>query len=384
MDRPPANKTEQTQQYILNYIQERHLVHNDRLPPENDLCRTLNVSRVTVRAALKELEEKGLVYQRRGSGTFVGEHSLPQRAELTYVPYVAPSFSKYFRQMEILSGIEDYLKSRGMYVTFHSTGDQESRSEILLRLAEHGTRNVIVSPGSIGSAREREEFDDLLVRLRQMGCEATLVGHASRTITTDAVFADDLDIGRTAVEHLLRQGYRRPAYWFHDEAVYADGVQDDRCLGYRSALREHGLPDAPELICRILNREGNSDADFDRLAAEALDRVLQTAAPDAFFCCNDASALLLCGLLRVRGYRIPEDIGVVGVDALPMTESHDPPITTFDQPFFDMGRRAAQLCCARMADPQKEYEQIYMRTVLLARASTRPHRPAQADGEQEG
>lgn len=136
-DRPPANKTEQTQQYILNYIQERHLVHNDRLPPENDLCRTLNVSRVTVRAALKELEEKGLVYQRRGSGTFVGEHSLSQRAELTYVPYVAPSFSKYFRQMEILSGIEDYLKSRGMYVTFHSTGDRESRSEILPR--QHST-----------------------------------------------------------------------------------------------------------------------------------------------------------------------------------------------------------------------------------------------------
>lgn len=66
-----------------------------------------------------------------------------------------------------------------------------------------------------------------------------------------------------------------------------------------------------------------------------------------------------------------------------MTESHDPPLTTFDQPFFDMGRRAAQLCCARMADPRKEYEQIYMRTVLLARASTRPRRPAQADGGGE-
>lgn len=84
----------------------------------------------------------------------------------------------------------------------------------------------------------------------------------------------------------------------------------------------------------------------------------------------------------MRGYRIPEDIGIVGVDALPMTESHDPPITAFDQPFFDMGRRAAQLCCARMADPRKEYEQIYS-TVLLARASTRPHRTAQADGVDE-
>lgn len=190
-------------------------MHNDRLPPENDLRRTLNVSRVTVRAALKELEEKGLVYQRRGSGTFVGEHSLPQRAELTYVPYVAPSFSKYFRQMEILSGIEDYLKSRGMYVTFHSTGDRESRSEILLRLPH---------PGGHRRRRRRCAADD-----------------------------------------------RKPRSADHH---------------VRSAV-------------------------------------------------------------------------------------------------FRQGRRAAQLCCARMADPRKEYEQIYMRTVLLARASTRPRRPAQADGNGE-
>lgn len=65
-----------------------------------------------------------------------------------------------------------------------------------------------------------------------------------------------------------------------------------------------------------------------------------------------------------------------------MTESHDPPITTFDQPFFDRGA-APRSFAARMADPRKEYEQIYMRTVLLARASTRPHRTAQADGHGE-
>lgn len=43
----------------------------DRLPTEHELQRTYNVSRVTVRTALKRLEEDGLVSTQRGRGTFV-------------------------------------------------------------------------------------------------------------------------------------------------------------------------------------------------------------------------------------------------------------------------------------------------------------------------
>ena len=50
---------------------------------------------------------------------------------------------------------------------------------------------------------------------------------------------------------------------------------------------------------------------------------------------------------------------------------------------LDVFRGTGGSFAARMADPRKEYEQIYMRTVLLARASTRPHRTAQADGHGE-
>jgi GntR family transcriptional regulator len=48
-----------------------HKKPRTRLPGEHELARTFGVSRVTVRSALRLLEQKGLIFRRPGVGTFV-------------------------------------------------------------------------------------------------------------------------------------------------------------------------------------------------------------------------------------------------------------------------------------------------------------------------
>lgn len=44
---------------------------NDRLPTTNELCEQYGVSKITIKKAMDELEARGLVARRRGSGTYV-------------------------------------------------------------------------------------------------------------------------------------------------------------------------------------------------------------------------------------------------------------------------------------------------------------------------
>lgn len=53
---------------------------NDRLPPERELCKMLNVSRMTLRQALRELEGRGLLTRRQGDGTYVAEPKIERSA----------------------------------------------------------------------------------------------------------------------------------------------------------------------------------------------------------------------------------------------------------------------------------------------------------------
>lgn len=79
----------ETPKYLLIAKKLRHEIEtdeyqaNDQLPKELDLAKSYNVSRITVRNALKELENDGLIYRIQGAGTYVKEHQFTKSSTNT-------------------------------------------------------------------------------------------------------------------------------------------------------------------------------------------------------------------------------------------------------------------------------------------------------------
>ena len=68
-----GKKTERVYQWLTAYIDEMKFSGNLKLPSENALCRRLNMSRETVRAALDQLAQEGVIQKVKGSGTYVNK-----------------------------------------------------------------------------------------------------------------------------------------------------------------------------------------------------------------------------------------------------------------------------------------------------------------------
>lgn len=67
----------QLQEIIKEKINNKEYQANDLIPSETELCKTYGVSRITVRKAIMDLVQKGILYRERGLGTFVSESPEP-------------------------------------------------------------------------------------------------------------------------------------------------------------------------------------------------------------------------------------------------------------------------------------------------------------------
>ena len=80
---------------IKHHISSGALRTGELLPSESELCRALDISRNTVRQAIGELEDEGLVVRKRGKGTFVADPNTNHRGVRYSFTTEVSSMGKY-------------------------------------------------------------------------------------------------------------------------------------------------------------------------------------------------------------------------------------------------------------------------------------------------
>jgi len=122
-------------------------------------------------------------------------------------------------------------------------------------------------------------------------------------------------IGNMQATHLVDRGYRRLAFaHLHDARQDVFGTEREE--GVREVARERGLAEPASL--RL---------DIDREQALA---ALDSLGPGEYgiVCYNDEVATALLAAAAIRGRAVPEELGVVGMDDIPLAPLTHPPLTT--------------------------------------------------------
>lgn len=129
--------------------------------------------------------------------------------------------------------------------------------------------------------------------------------------------------------YLFDRGHRKIA--FVGSVYYTDSITD-RFFGYLKALGEHGIALRNDWVLHDRNPETGQWKEGDRWQ-------LPEEMPTAFACNNDVAAAMLVNELEKRGYRVPQDISVVGYDNYQPPRLCDVRITTYE---VDMPEMANQ------------------------------------------
>jgi DNA-binding LacI/PurR family transcriptional regulator len=233
-----------------------------------------------------------------------------------------------------------------------------SERDVIQGLTPHLIDGVILSP----LALEPEDLQPTKGTI-----PIVLLGDRIYDVPYDHVTYDNVATAYIATQHLINLGRR---------CIAAIGVQELdsratetanlRLRGYTEALIANGLPVDPRLIIRGIPSYNRSNGARSMRQLLALD-----TPPDAVFCFNDLLALGVIRAIHDAGYKVPEDIAVVGFDDIEDGRYSIPSLTTISPDKEKIGDLAVAFLLGRINGTRTgPPERVEVPCRLIVREST--------------
>lgn len=341
------------------------------MPNMRDVANTANVSVSTVSAVLsgKKYVSPKLVTRVKNAIAQTGyvagdsnEGEFNSDSRSKEVGLILPGiYSSYFQPL--LSGIEDMANEAGYnMILCDSKRKWEKERQLLEQLVRRGVQNFILD--SVCSIENEEEYYQkvLLPLVREQGKIIYMLSREARYDDLGSVSIDHYKTAYEATAYLIRTGHRQIAHVCGDP-TFPHSAQ--RIQGYRMALLDHGIAYDERLLL---------EGDFSPISGYAAmnDLLGKGIAVSAVFCANDQMAIGAMKAIQKNGFRIPEDIAVVGFDNLNVSSLVTPGLTTIHYPIYQMGYCAMHnIVDARQGKPVEK--KTTLGTKLIIRRSSDPN-----------
>lgn len=311
-------------QQIKRDIEEKIIAgtiqQGEKLMSESEMVQHYKVGRATVRMALSELVSSGYLRKEKGLGTFC--NAVPVRDQQENIDVILNTSDTYFIPF-FLSGISRVLNKRGRKLILHDGMDSmDVMAQTVNQILNRGTDGIILQPYT-GAGKISKACREAILRCQSMNVPLITIDGKFKSIDTACIMNNDNRGGKMATSHLIQMGHKNILGLFRFR--YKDSAF--RAAGYAEAVLEAGLT--------------QYTLDADQTTQDDWIAYIKQNHITAIVCYNDLLAVECYHCLNKEGYKIPDDISIVGYDNTELSVAALPKMTTVTHPKDIMGEQAA-------------------------------------------
>lgn len=283
---------------------------------EHQLCRRFSISRVTVRLALSDLENRGLIYRKHGKGTFA--HGRDTRVYRNLgILIKSPQAAEHRPIAEMIRGVQTAMAQVRSATLLISTSPSDWRPEKASNLS-----GVIVVPQDV------TDGDLNVIKDRNI----PFLIFSGSDLTGPHVLLGQRESARRMTEQLLELGHRRFALLTGFDAT----MDVPKRRGVLDALGAAGIDPAQAPEFSAHGQEGD-------IFQAVKDVLVARPRPTAVIAFDDSlGSMLSFQARRNEGLQVPADLSIVSFHHWPYLNYIEPALTTVQFEFFKAGHQAAE------------------------------------------
>lgn len=328
-----------------------------------DLAKELNLSASTVSRALRDHPDISPLTKKRviSLANKLDYHpdsiaqSLQTQKTKT-IGVIVPEIKQPFFA-SVINGIEELAYSAGYTIIVCQSNETYDREVLYTRtLVSHRVAGLLVS------LSQTTQNLDHFKALQRRGVPIVFFDRVNDDIKASKVVVDDYNGAFAAVDHLIKSGYKRIAHLAGPKNL---SISKYRLKGYKDALKQGNRPYNEELVVYGGLDDTDGVVGFQKLLSLEI-------LPDAVFAVNDPVATGAFLTIKEHGLKIPDDIALVGFSNTNVSSLLDPPLTTVEQPTYEIGKTAVQLLLEQINNNEKNFVPRFevLKTHLIIRGST--------------
>lgn len=354
---------------ILAKIRNNDFSYETVLCTEMQLTEEYGVSRITAKRALTDLEQRGVLYRKRGVGSFVARNALsnlnhqPQpTAASKMVSFLLPFAISQGGMFETIKTVNSALNDSGylmsIYISDVSAAKEKSNIRLLLSQNISGLIYYPVRDNINLNLINEFVFAKIPVIIIDKYTDCPYIHN---------VVSDNAAGGRLLTEHLTNLGHKKIGF-LTTAPVDDTSTVRNRFGGYLQQMLASGLtPDPANIVCTPYEVTEEDVASDDSIFCDAVRR-LYLSGVTAILTENDLVAkyaILACRKLNIR---VPEDMSICGFDNQEIAAEYD--ITTIRQNFTAIGNEISRLMLDSINGTSSAAQKVMVPVELIVRGST--------------